>query len=108
MTRAGTSYLADLECSVCGERHDADRPQNLCACGAPLLARYDLAALADTLTPGDLSDRAPSLWRYRELLPVRDPQHITTFGEGMTPLLELPRLGASLGLSRLMLKDEGA
>lgn len=108
MMRTGTSHLAYLECSVCSERHDADRPQNLCACGAPLLARYDLSALAGTLTPGDLSDRPPSLWRYRELLPVRDPQHITTFGEGMTPLIELPRLGASLGLSRLMLKDEGA
>jgi threonine synthase len=106
--RAGTSHLAYLECSACGQRHDADRPQNLCACGSPLLARYDLAALADTLTPGDLSDRPPSLWRYRELLPVRDPEHITTFGEGMTPLLELPRLGASLGLPRLLLKDEGA
>jgi threonine synthase len=106
--RGGTSHLAYLECSACGERYDADRPQNLCACGSPLLARYDLSALADTLTPGDLSDRPPSLWRYRELLPVRDPEHITTFGEGMTPLLGLPRLGATLGLPRLMLKDEGA
>jgi threonine synthase len=108
MTRAGASHLAYLECSACGERHDADRPQNLCSCGSPLLARYDLSALADTLTPGDLSGRPPSLWRYRELLPVREPEHITTFGEGMTPLLGLPRLGASLGLPRLMLKDEGA
>ena len=108
MTPAGTSHLTYLECSACGDRHDADRPQNLCACGAPLLARYDLSALADALTPGDLSGRPPSLWRYQELLPVRDPEHITTFGEGMTPLVGLPRLGASLDLPRLMLKDEGA
>jgi threonine synthase len=108
MTRPGTSHLSHLECSACGERYDADVPQNLCACGSPLLACYDLPALAATLTPGDLSDRPPSLWRYRELLPVRDAEHITTLGEGMTPLISLPRLGASLGLPRLMLKDEGA
>jgi threonine synthase len=108
MTRPGTSHLSHLECSACGERHDADVPQNLCQCGSPLLARYDLAALADALTLGDLADRPPSLWRYRELLPVRDPEHITTLGEGMTPLLGLPRLGAGLGLPRLLLKDEGA
>ncbi len=107
MSGPGTSYLSHLECSSCGETHDADRPQNLCSCGSPLLARYDLDALARAVSLTDMTARAPTLWRYRELLPVREAQHITTLGEGMTPLVALSRLGARLGLPRLAMKDEG-
>ncbi|MBV9819373.1 MAG: threonine synthase [Solirubrobacterales bacterium] len=102
-----TSYLSHLQCSECGRTFDADRPQNLCACGSPLLARYDLTRLAGALSPAALADRPRTLWRYRELLPVRDDEHVTTLGEGMTPLVALPRLGERLDLSRLALKDEG-
>ncbi|WP_249019624.1 threonine synthase [Conexibacter sp. S30A1] len=102
------SYLETLECSACDRVYDPDKVQGLCSCGAPLLARYDLAALATDLRgPAFLATRSPDLWRYHELLPVRDPTHIVTLGEGLTPLLPLSRLGAELGLKRLMLKDEG-
>ena len=101
------SFLSHLECSRCHKTHDADRIQNLCDCGGPLLVRYDLKAAARALRPADLAGRVASLWRYRELLPVRDERHIITLGEGMTPLLPLPRLGASLGLRHLWMKDEG-
>ncbi len=78
---------------------------HLCSCGAPLLARYDLdearAWSRDTL-PG----RPPTMWRYRELLPVFDGEEPVTLGEGFTPLLHAPRLGARLGLTRLYIKDE--
>jgi threonine synthase len=47
------------------------------------------------------------MWRWRELLPVYDPAHIVTLGEGDTPLLPAPRLGAQLGLRRLYVKEEG-
>ena len=47
-----------------------------------------------------------SLWRYQELLSV-DPEHITTLGEGLTPLLKLERLGKHIGFENLYLKDEG-
>jgi threonine synthase len=104
-TRA--SYLTHLECSRCGRTYDADVAQNLCECGGPLLARYDLEALGRAVSLADMTARAPTLWRYRELLPVRDAAHVTTFGEGMTPLLALPRLGARLGLPLLLMKDEG-
>ena len=87
--------------------YDADVPQNLCACGSPLLARYDLDRLAATAGFEAMTARAPSLWRYRELLPVRDDAHVVTMGEGMTPLLPLPRLGGALGVPRLLMKDEG-
>ena len=72
----------------------------------PLWVRYDLEAVAASLTKEMLRDREPTLWRYRELLPVADEQEIITLGEGMSPLLACPRLGKSLGLSDLWIKDE--
>ena len=100
------SALTHLECSACGERYDADVPQNLCRDGKPLLARYDLAAAARTLTAQALRDREPSLWRYAELLPLRDHANRVSLGETMTPLLALPRTGARHDLD-LYVKDEG-
>lgn len=100
-------YLTHLECPRCGDTCHADRPQNLCPCGSPLLARYDLDAVAGAITPAELAARPADLWRYRELLPVADPTHVTTLGEGWTPLLAAPRYGARIGLPGLLIKDEG-
>jgi threonine synthase len=102
-----TSFLSHLECPACGATYDADVPQNLCRCGSPLLARYDLERLAASGALDDLATRPPTLWRYRELLPVRDDAHVVSLGEGMTPLVPLPRLGAALGVPRLAMQDEG-
>jgi threonine synthase len=101
------SYLSHLECSREGTRLDADVVQNLSPAGAPLLARYDLERVAATVKPADIASRPPDLWRYHEVLPVRDPARVVTMGEGMTPLLDLPRHGARLGVPRLRMKDEG-
>jgi threonine synthase len=101
------SYLSHLECARCATAHDADVPQNLCHCGSPLLARYDLAALAGARRFEDMTRRAQTLWRYHELLPVRSPAAVVSMGEGMTPLISLPRLGEDLGVPRLLIKDEG-
>ena len=100
-----TSYLTHLECPRCGAVHDAHRPQNLCTCGSPLLARYDLAAM--TVDPHAFATRGADLWRYRELLPVGDDAAIVTLGEGFTPLLPAPGYGAAIGVPRLLVKDEG-
>ncbi|GHJ42919.1 threonine synthase [Catellatospora sp. TT07R-123] len=100
-------YLTHLECPRCGSRHDAHRLQNLCACGSPLLARYDLAAVAQAVEPAGLAGRPADLWRYRELLPVREARHVATLGEGWTPLWHAPAYGARIGLERLLIKDEG-
>ncbi len=103
------SYLDHLECGRCATRHDAGTVQGTCTqCGAPLLTRYDLTALAADLTPEKLASRPPDLWRYHELLPVTAPEHVITLGEGMTPLLSLPSLGEQIGLPRLLMKDEGS
>ena len=105
--RLAGMYLTHLDCPRCGAQYDADRPQNLCGCGSPLLARYDLTAVGRVLDPARLAGRPADLWRYRELLPVADPAHVTTLGEGWTPLLPAPRYGAAVGVPRLRVKDEG-
>ena len=97
------SALSHLECPRCGATHDADQIIGLCPCGSPLLARYGVPAV----DKADLASRAPDLWRYHELLPVRSPSNVVTLGEGMTPLLPMTRYGASIGVERLLMKDEG-
>ncbi len=100
-------YLTHLECPRCGATYDADRLRNLCRCGSPLLARYDLDAVRRAVTPAALAGRPADLWRYRELLPVADDAYVTTLGEGWTPLLPAPRYGAHIGVPGLLVKDEG-
>jgi threonine synthase len=100
-------YLTHLECPRCGTEHDAGRLQNLCTCGSPLLARYDLAGVAGAVDPAGIAPRPADLWRYRELLPVGDDAYLTTFGEGWTPLWPAPRYGAQIDVPRLLVKDEG-
>ncbi|MCQ4272512.1 threonine synthase [Pseudomonas kuykendallii] len=101
------SYLSHLYCPKTGERYPADRIQQLSRVGAPLLVAYDLDALKRALKPSDLIGREASLWRYHELLPVLDEANRVSLGEGFTPLLRLPRMGAELGIDDLWMKDEG-
>jgi threonine synthase len=109
--RGWRSYLTHLECTACGARHDADRPQTVCtACGKVLFARYDLDAVRSALSPSDLANRRWDMWRYWELLPVRDPHNVVSLGEGLTPLVEVRRETAqAVGLERgqVLLKEEG-
>lgn len=101
------TFVTHLECALTGERHEADRPHNLSKAGKPLLVRYDLAGVAAALTREALARRAPDLWRYRELLPVRRVQDIVSLGEAMTPLVRMPALEKRLGGGELLIKDEG-
>ena len=102
------SQLTHLQCSKCGERYDADQVQTVCKkCGKPLFARYDLERAKETLNKRELVGRVSSMWRYREILPVRRSENVVTLGEGWTPLTPTRRLGESLGLKSLLVKDEG-
>src|SRR5215207_10000973 len=99
--------VTHLECGACGRRHEARRLHNLCEeCGKPLLVRYDLGRAGASLTKEVLRERRSDLWRYREVLPVEREENIVSLGEGWTPLLRAERLGASLGMTRLYVKDE--
>src|SRR6516225_11847088 len=86
---------------------DAGVVRGLCACGSPLLARYDLGSVAARLDRAEIAGRPPDLWRYHELLPVSAAARVVSLGEGMTPLLPLRALGKALGVPGLLMKDEG-
>ncbi|RME82372.1 MAG: threonine synthase [Caldilineae bacterium] len=101
------STLTHLECGACGATYDPNHLHTVCpACGKPLLARYDLARAAQTLTRASLAQRPPGLWRYREVLPVQDPANAIDLGEGGTPLRHVSRLGELLGMPNTYVKDE--
>lgn len=102
------AFFTHLECTHCGRHYDPRRLQTLCHdCSRPLYPRYDLAAVGRAVRKEDLRGREASLWRYAELLPVDAGVERITLGEGWTPLLPCARLGARLGMSRLLVKDEG-
>ena len=96
-----------LACTKCDKTYEKGKVWNLCVCGAPLFARYDLKAAAINMRPGHLELREKTLWRYREVLPVENPDHKLCLGEGMTPLLETPALGRAIGLPGTLVKEEG-
>ncbi len=97
-----------LECTRCAARYESETLQRLSpCCERPLYPRYDLRAIGARLSREDLAGRPADLWRYAELLPVRDPRHAVRLGEGWTPLLDTPRLAERLGVRRCLVKDEG-
>jgi len=104
------SYLDHLECSLCQRPYEAGLLRNSSpCCGRPLLVQYNLAELARAIGPETFAGREATLWRYHELLPVSTAEAVVSLGEGMTPLLSMPRL-APAGLenqARLLIKDEG-
>jgi threonine synthase len=104
----GNSYFSHLECSSgCGAGpFDPRETHFLCpSCKLPMLARYDLAA-ARAWSKASLAGRSPTMWRYREMLPLFAGDEPVTLGEGFTPLIHARRLGATIGLDRLLIKDE--
>ncbi len=100
------TFVTHLECSMTGERYEADTVHNLSKAGRPLLVRYDLDGVKGALTKETLAARPADLWRYRELLPVRRVEDIVSLGEVVTPLIPLARLGRELG-AEIIVKDEG-
>lgn len=98
-------FVTHLESALDGTRFEAGQVHTVHQ-GRPLWVRYDLPAIRAAVQPGDFARRPPSLWRYRELLPLPANAEPVTLGEGMTPVLPCPRLGRELGLKRLFVKDE--
>ena len=102
------SFLDHLECTYCGSRFSADEPHRTCSeCGKVLYPRYDLAAAGKELSRDSLRDRRPDMWRYFEVMPVRDESNVVSLGEGFTPIFGAERLGRELGIDNLLIKDEG-
>ncbi|MEQ9814781.1 MAG: threonine synthase [Azospirillaceae bacterium] len=102
------TFVTHLECSMTGERYEADVLQGLSKVGRPLLVRYDLDGVKGALTKDKLAARPADLWRYRELLPVRKTANIVSLGEIMTPVEAMPTLARDLGVTgEILVKDEG-
>ncbi len=97
------SNLARLECSTCHKTYEPSAPRNVCDCGRPLLARYDLGGVTrESLLP------RRDLWRYLPVLPVASEDRALTLGEGGTPLLQCPAIERTYGVARVFVKDEAA
>ena len=104
------SALDHLEGPLSGSKYPADELATVDPVdNRPLLARYDLERAARSLTPGSLQNRSPvgRMWRWAELLPVRQWSHVISLGEGGTPLLPQQRLGRAFDISNLCTKTEG-
>ncbi|MCP3729826.1 threonine synthase [Sphingomonas sp. MG17] len=103
------TFVTHLECGLTGERHEADRLHGLSAAGRPLLVRYDLPGVGAALSKAEIAARPRDLWRWRELLPVRDTANIISLGEIDTPVVTLDQIGrtAGAGPGELLVKDEG-
>ncbi len=102
-----TNFVTHLECGMTGERHEAHVLHNLSREGWPLLVRYDLDAVKASGMRDALSTRPATLWRYREMLPLRRPDDPISLGEVMTPLIELPATAKHHGAASIVVKDEG-
>ena len=102
------NLFTHLECGLCGQDYDAEKIWNLCPeCHKPLLARYDMDSVAKRMTKETILEREPNLWRYREMLPVNNPENILCLGEGFTPLMHAAKLTENSGFKNLYIKDEG-
>ncbi|MFT4797245.1 MAG: threonine synthase [Candidatus Azotimanducaceae bacterium] len=101
------TFVSHLECSETGEHYQAGERHNLSRTGKPLLVRYHLDRVAERFSKKSLAGRPNEFWRYRELLPVTKAENIVRLGEVMTPLLPSYHLQQSLGLSDVLIKDEG-
>ena len=102
------SYLSHLECSVpCGAGpFDPTHVHHLCSCGAPLFVRYDLERASREFLPALVTRCPPTMWRYRNLMPLASEEEPVTLGEGFTPLLHARAIGRELGVGSLYVKDE--
>ena len=103
------SRLQTLECLDCGAATDPSAMPSVCpSCGRPLLPRYDLEAIAREVKRDDLARFGVDLWRYRAVLPFAADAPLVRLGEGGTPLRPLQRLGETLGMRTLWLKEEAS
>jgi len=101
------TFVTHLECSYTGKVYQADKLHGLSEDGKPLLVKYDLEKLSESVTKESLNTRLPEFWRYREFLPVRKSENVVRLGEIMTPLLPATILQQEWGSGEILIKDEG-
>ena len=98
--------MKGFTCIACGTSQNADFAGFLCPdCGGNLDISYDYDAIIDDIERSGI-DRARSIFTYAAFLPVARPAERFPLRIGRTPLYEAKRLGATLGLRNLYLKDD--
>lgn len=107
LTTDRPTFVTHLECSQTGEKYPADTLHGLSKVGKPLLVKYDLDAMGAAVSPASLAERPLDMWRYRELLPVRNTDNIVSLGESLTPLVSLDATARHIGAASILVKDEG-
>ena len=98
-------FVTHLESALDGTQLPSNQLQTLHN-GRPLWVRYNLDAVGRWFEKDKLRDREPTMWRYRELLPLPNGVRPVSLGEGMTPVLECSQLAEKFGLRDLWIKDE--
>jgi threonine synthase len=101
------TFVTHLECGYTGSRYEPDVVHGLSDDGKPLLVRYDLDGIRDSVSKEDFSSRPSGMWRYREFLPVRQSANVVSLGETETPLVPLPTMSSQLDVGEILVKDEG-
>jgi threonine synthase len=105
-TELAAARVLGLRCRECGAEYELLATHVCEACFGPLDVRYDYDAIRRVVSRERIEAGPPTMWRYRDLLPVEDEATIVTLGEGFTPLVRAERLGAELGLRNLYLKND--
>lgn len=98
-------FVTHLESAIDGTQLASDKLQTIHN-DKPLWVRYDLDAVAGSISKEKLKTRQPDIWRYKEFLPVPEGTKLVTLGEMTTPLIKTEALGNRYGLSNLYIKDE--
>ena len=102
------SYAEYLECTNCHKEYDYVNPYRTCQeCGKVLYVKYDMEKARKNFDRNSLIGRVSSMWRYYEMMPIKDESNIVSLGEGMTPLLKANNLAKALNCSDIYIKDEG-
>ena len=99
------SFLTGLKCSVCGTPFAPEALYVCNQCLGPLEVVYDRDSQKAAVTRETIENRPPSLWRYRELLPI-EGEPLTGFSSGFTPLVRARNLENELGVEELYIKDD--
>ncbi len=98
------TYATALRCRKCGREYPLE-PLTVCDfCLSPLEVTYDYKSMAAQLTREKLAAGPLSMWRYRDMLPVKG--EVVDLGTGYTPLIRARNLGAELGLDHLYVKND--
>jgi threonine synthase len=99
-----SSLATRLTCAKCHKAYSLSSVNTYAiCCNQPLLVEYDYGA---HISKEELKERENNMWRYFEMLPVKDPANIVSLGEGMTPIISLDNLSRRYGFSSVLVKDE--